>query len=404
MSGKKNILFLQNSILPANGGVPRVSDIIAKELTRRGHHCYFVFYDKDNDLYPDENKLKVDLNGDYHTLESSIMQLIADKQINVLLCQNTYFTPFIRVIRQVRKVFPSIDFFCFLHASPDYWQFSSREKNNLTFRRFFMNTAKKVAKTIVFKFHNPYIKTTTALYELCDKFILLSESFKESFLEVYGIEKANNKLLAIPNPLTFADSLLPAEINSKEKIVLIISRLEESQKKISAALRIWKLLPAATRDSWKLLIVGTGPDELSYKNYAKEHNLHNILFTGQQTDVIGYYRQSSIFMMTSIWEGLPMSLLEAQQNGVVPIAFDNFSSIYDVVEDGKNGYVIKQNNIMEFRDKLCELMENEGLRHSMAVSSIEKSKAYQVSPIVDRWEGLWSDAGTVQKNLKVNQS
>ena len=401
--GKKNILFFQNSILPANGGVPRVSDIISAELTKRGYNCYFVFYDKDNALYADEYKLKVDLKGNYQIFESSIMQFVQKNEIDVVLCQNTYFMPFINVFRQIRKLSPSRQFFCFLHASPDYWQFSFREKNHFLSHRFFINAAKKVAKRVAFTFHNPYIKTTSALYELCDKFILLSDSFKESFFKIYHVEQADNKLLSIPNPLTFSESLLPGEINTKQKTVLIVSRLDESQKKISIALKIWKLLPKATRDTWKLMIVGTGPDELSYKNYAKEHNLHNVHFAGQQSNVIDYYRQSSIFMMTSIWEGLPMSLLEAQQNGVVPIAFDNFSSIYDVVLDGENGYVIKQNNITEFRDKLHELMENENLRYKMALKSIENSKGYQVSNIVDQWERLWGTESTGPASSNINQ-
>ncbi|MBD1394645.1 glycosyltransferase [Mucilaginibacter glaciei] len=390
ISGNKNILFFQNSILPANGGVPRVSDIISKELIRRGYKCYFVFYDKDNNLYASDCKLKVDFKGNYQKLEMDIMRFAKEKQIDVFLCQNTYYNPFIKVFKQLRKVYPFKPFLCFLHASPDYWQFSFKEKIDFSSGSFLKNAIKKIAKKIVFIFRNPYLKTTTALYDLCDKFILLSDSFHESFLEIYQKEKKDNKLLTIPNPLTFDKYLLMEEISAKQKIVLIISRLEESQKKILSALRVWKLLPKSTRNSWKLMIVGSGPDEAAYKNYAKEHNLHDVCFTGQQVDVIKYYQQSSIFLMTSIWEGLPMSLLEAQQNGVVPVVFDNFSSVYDVVSDGDSGYIIKQNNVMEFRDKLCELMENEGLRRQMALNSIKSSKGYHVSNIVDQWERLLS--------------
>jgi glycosyltransferase involved in cell wall biosynthesis len=390
VSGNQNILFFQNSILPENGGVPRVSDIITKELIKRGYNCYFVFYDKDNALYSDEFKLKVDLKGNYENFEFAILKFVKEKSIKIIVCQNTYFSSYIRVFKQIKKMFPPVQLFCFLHASPDYWQFSSKEKIALSSKRFIINIFKKIAKKVVFSFYNPYVKTTSALYNLSDKFVLLSESFTDSFLKIYGFEEANNKLFTIPNPLTFNDFSSDVEIGIKQKTVIIVSRLEETQKKIFVALQIWKLLPKETRNTWKLLIVGTGPDEQAYKKYAEDHALHNVYFEGQQTDVIRYYREASIFMMTSIWEGLPMSLLEAQQNGVVPIAFDNFSSLYDVVKDGKSGYIIKQNNVMDFTNKLCNLMENPNLRRQMAYNSVESSKSYHVANIVDKWEQLFS--------------
>jgi glycosyltransferase involved in cell wall biosynthesis len=386
--GNKNILFFQNSVLPANGGVARVSDIITKELIKRGYNCYFVFYDKDNALYSDEFKLKVDLKDNYETCEAAILKFVKENSIKIIVCQNTY-APYIRVFKQIKRMFPPVQLFCFLHASPDYWQFSSKERITLSSKRFVLNTVKKIAKKVVFSFYNPYIKTTSALYNLSDRFVLLSESFTDSFLKIYGFEEANNKLFTIPNPLTFNNFSSNNEIDTKKKTVIIVSRLEESQKRIFVALQIWKLLPKETRNTWKLKIIGTGPDELAYKNYAEEHALHNVDFEGQQTDVIRYYREASIFMMTSIWEGLPMSLLEAQQNGVVPIAFDNFSSLYDVVIDGKSGYIIKQNDIMDFTHKLCNLMEDQNLRRQMAYNAVESSKSYHVSNIVDKWEQLF---------------
>ena len=390
LAGNQNILFFQNSILPANGGVPRVSDIISKELTKRGYNCYFVYYDKDNAQYPEEFKLKVDLKGSYETFEFAILKFVKEKSINAIVCQNTYFYSYIRVFKQIKKMFPPVQLFCFLHASPDYWQFSSREKIALSSKRLLLSIVKKISKKVVFSFYNPYVKTTSALYNLSDKFVLLSDSFTDPFLKIYGFKEANNKLFTIPNPLTFNNFSSDLEIRTKQKTVIIVSRLEESQKKIFVALQIWKLLPKDTRNSWKLLIVGTGPDELAYKKYAEEHDLHNVYFEGQQTDVIRYYQEASIFMMTSIWEGLPMSLLEAQQNGVVPIAFDNFSSLYDVVMDGKNGYIVKQNDITNFTHKLCNLMENQTLRRQMAYNAVESSKSYHVSNIVDKWEELFN--------------
>jgi glycosyltransferase involved in cell wall biosynthesis len=384
----KNILFFQNSILPANGGVPRVSDIIATELNKRGNNCYFIYYDKDNDAYADDIKLKVNFKDNYQRFEDQILHFIEAKNIDVFVCQNTYFKSYISLFKQIRLLYPAKKFLCFLHASPDYWQLTYQTKFEWSAPGFLVNTIKKWTKKIVFSFYNPYIRSTKALYDLCDRFILLSDSFKEPFKKLYDTSKIDSKLCTIPNPLTFADYITSEELSAKERVVLIISRLDESQKKISAALKIWKHLSTKDRYNWKLFIVGSGPDEVLYKNYVDKHKLANVRFFGQHATVLHYYKQASILMMTSVWEGLPMALLEAQQNGVVPIAFDNFSALYDVVDDGENGYIVTDNNENEFIRKLSTLMNNDTLRHEMALRSVENSRRYHVTNVVNQWEEL----------------
>lgn len=144
-------------------------------------------------------------------------------------------------------------------------------------------------------------------------------------------------------------------------------------------------------NGWRLFIVGSGPDEKFYKDFAEQQNIKNVVFHGQHANVLPFYKQASIFIMTSVWEGLPMSLLEAQQNGVVPVAFDNFSALYDVVTDGENGYVIRDNNSNQFVEKLAILMEDDGLRHRMSARAAEMSNRYHVSNISSEWEKLFNN-------------
>lgn len=65
-------------------------------------------------------------------------------------------------------------------------------------------------------------------------------------------------------------------------------------------------------------------------------NLRNIEFKGTQPSE-PYYAESSVLCMTSTYEGFPMVLIEAQQYGCVPMAFDSFEAVHDIIEDGENG-------------------------------------------------------------------
>ncbi|MEO6287011.1 MAG: glycosyltransferase [Dyadobacter sp.] len=381
-----NILFFQRSCSPADGGVPRVTDIISKELTSRGYRCFYVYDSNENPLYADESKLKISLNDSYGVQEELILDFIIQNQINVLVCQNTYLPNYIKLFQKIRKLYPTHPFYTFLHASPDYWQSSFRTPNRKPSVKSLKEVAKTFLKKIIYPFYNPYISSTSALYQLSDKFVLLSDSFIDSFREIYSVIEKEHKLTSIPNPLTFANNISQAQLLGKEKIVLIVSRLEEEQKKISVALDIWKRISQQYDHGWKLLIVGSGPDENQYKKIVSDNKLTNVTFLGHQDDVRTYYERASIFLMTSIWEGLPMSLLEAQQNGVVPVVFDNFSAIYDVVTNAKNGFIIQQNDADAFRISLVNLMQDDSLRYKMASNSVQNSNRYHVVNIVNEWE------------------
>ena len=95
-------------------------------------------------------------------------------------------------------------------------------------------------------------------------------------------------------------------------------------------------------------------------------------------------------MMTSIWEGFPLSLLEALQNGVVPVVFDNFSAIHDMISNEENGYIIANNDVERFVEKLSLLMHDKKNRQSMALNAVTLSKRYHVSVVADRWEALFA--------------
>jgi len=385
----KNILFFQDSILPSEGGVPRASDIISKELTRRGYRCYFVFYNADNKEYPVETKLKADLNKPYRFFAASILNFIKTNEINIFICHNAYATRFIKVYRAIRQKYPSYPFFGYLHASPSHWRNTYALKTDTLNHKVLKNNLKKLLKRIIYPIYNPHVKSTTAIYNISDKFILLSDSFRKSFNEIYAENDAGHKLITIPNPLTFPGYIQNEEINDKQNLVLIACRLEETQKKIFVALKIWQRLQPNTGD-WRLVIIGTGPDENFYKKYVAANKLHNVAFLGRQTNLLDYYKKASIFMMTSIWEGFPLSLLEALQNGVVPVVFDNFSAIHDMISNEENGYIIANNDVERFVEKLSLLMHDKKNRQSMALNAVTLSKRYHVSVVADRWEALFA--------------
>ena len=205
------------------------------------------------------------------------------------------------------------------------------------------------------------------LYLNSDRIVLLSNEFKESYIKLSGI-KESSKLTAINNMLSF-----PYEMNNyqKKKQLLWCGRLLFSQKRPDRILLVWKKLQEQLPD-WNLVIVGDGPFSNEMKQLSKKLSLQRVEFAGF-ANPIKYYKESSIFCLTSNHEGWGLVLTEAMQFGCVPIAFDSFESIHEIIEDGKNGFLVKPFDMDKYADKVLRLADNFKVDYVMNVmNSMER--------------------------------
>ena len=99
---------------------------------------------------------------------------------------------------------------------------------------------------------------------------------------------------------------------------------------------------------------------------AAKMSIKNVIFMGHSNKVSEYYNKSKIFLMTSIWEGLPMTLIEAQHYGCVPIVYDNFDALKDIIINGKTGFIITPNDRVNFVSTLRMLMERPQLLQNIS--------------------------------------
>lgn len=228
-------------------------------------------------------------------------------------------------------------------------------------------------------------KAYRSVYDMSDRLVLLSEKYFDDYRSIAGLTDTS-KLTAIPNIFDPADV---AVSSSREKRVLILSRMDEIQKRISLALRIWKRIeenPAL--DDWHLDIVGTGHDFGAIKRLAGSLGLRRATFHGWQAP-LPFLQRASIIMLTSDYEGLPLSLLEAQTLGCVPIAFNSFGSVADVIADGENGVIVEgREDVNGFADRLSALMLDDAGRNSMSASGMMSASRFSSARIAALWNNL----------------
>lgn len=382
-----NILFYTVfEVSEQKGGTERITTRIAKELQNRYNvNCYSIYsipidsrFERTQFLYSEQ------INPtDYNKVNFLIKQY----QINVIINQGAFhLTPF---FYEIKKTNPDLKLILVHHFNP------GAEINFISFHDFLLQwkynkLSLKNIKNIIFF---PYQKIKTILrlpqryreaYMKVDKVVLLSNKFKQEFINVAHL-KDGEKLTYIHNALSFNSFLDIQDLQSKKKEVLIVSRLEETQKRISLALKIWKYVEKDSElQEWKLKIVGHGMYEKKYKEYVKKQNLQRVFFEGIQKPE-KYYQEASIFMMTSAFEGWGLTLTEAQQFGCVPIAFNSYASLTDIITNSITGYIIPDKKINRYAKCLIYLMKNTQIREQLAINSINSSKQFSIENIGYEW-------------------
>tara|TARA_E500000331_G_scaffold123539_1_gene121045 strand:+ start:11191 stop:12369 length:1179 start_codon:yes stop_codon:yes gene_type:complete len=378
---------------PLIGGVERVSNIIAKILVERGYKVIFVAsYISRHDLDYIPNVKQYLLSKElFYNIENSeyyineFVKIVNDEKIDIVINQAGNILDFSNLCFQV-KIRTKIKLISNIHINPDYRLKNLDVFSDLTFYQWL--NPKILRKFILYPFRKKRIlkkekSLFNELYNMSDATVLLSSLYFESFTKISGI-KDNTKLFSILNPIPF--QVERGKISKKQ--ILYVGRIDYSHKRTDRLLKIWSYIYKKHK-GWDLKIVGDGPNLNDLKRLSKKLKLKQISFEGFK-DPKKYYNESQIICLTSNIEGLPMVMIEAISYGLVPIAFNSFESINDIIFDQINGFLIEPFNYIQFADRLSNLMNDESLRKEMSVNALKTSKKFSVKNIIDQWEILFS--------------
>lgn len=118
---------------------------------------------------------------------------------------------------------------------------------------------------------------------------------------------------------------------------------------------------------------------------------------GYTNDVASVYNDAQIFGLTSIMEGFDLALMEALSHGVVGVTYDVNYGPNDLVQDGKNGYVVGFNDYEAIADRMIKLFKDPKLMQQMSDGAYESANRYSPASVWQGWDALLTDA---KKTLK----
>jgi len=212
------------------------------------------------------------------------------------------------------------------------------------------------------------------LYPTSTGIIAQTEIAKDIFFKQVG----HKNIIVIPNPIR---RINPGK-EVREKIVLNVGRFVKSKRQDL----LIEIFSKIRQTNWKLLLAGDGPERENL--FTKCHTLgllDKILFLGNVSDIDYYYRISRIFAFTSDSEGFPNALGEAMAASNAVISFDCMAGPSDLIIDGVNGFLVKNNNIEEYTAKLQFLIDNPLLCESFGEEAKKTSEKFSIDLIGSRY-------------------
>ncbi len=219
-----------------------------------------------------------------------------------------------------------------------------------------------------------------------DKIVTLTERDKNNFIKMFKVPEA--KVTCIPNWFIHSNTGNEQYKTDSNKIITVgrLEKVKGYDMLVKVAKGVYEKHP-----DWKWDIYGEGTCREEITQQIKDNNLEEFVeLKGNVNNLNQIYGEYSFLVMTSYYEGIPLSLLEAQDAKLPIISFDCPTGPSEIIENNKNGFLISCYNIDEMINKICELIENENLRADFSKNSDINIHKFEKKEILNKWKSLIS--------------
>jgi GalNAc-alpha-(1->4)-GalNAc-alpha-(1->3)-diNAcBac-PP-undecaprenol alpha-1,4-N-acetyl-D-galactosaminyltransferase len=206
-------------------------------------------------------------------------------------------------------------------------------------------------------------------YPLADGIIAQTEEIKQSIEKNTG----STKVKVIRNPVRAINS---EDDTEREKIILTVGALNprKGQK---------YLIEACSRikaPGWRFVIIGEGKYASELLKIASNFGIQDkVEFTGSVKNVDEWLLKSSIFVLPSLYEGLPNALIEAMTAGLACISFDCETGPRDLISNGKNGFLIPLEDVDQLTNKIQTLVDDNNLRVTFGIEARASTQKFNIN-------------------------
>lgn len=354
----KKICFLSGD-MSRTGGTERVTAMIANELSKKPHYKVHIlsvtneqmssFFELEKTVYHDSvlRQPTVNLKKDYFKVVSGIRRYIKKYSIDILI---------------------EVDVICNLYTIPAT-RFTKTRIISWEHFNYYSNNGTKL---------RDFSRRLTAYFS--DYVITLTKEDSENYQKYLKVKKVEN----IYNPIL---PNIEATYNIDSKQIISVGMLRH--------IKGFDLLCEVAKDvlskhpDWTWLIIGEGEDRVLLEQKIKEYHLEDrLILEGNQKEIEPYYRNSSLYVMTSRYEGLPMTLLEAKSYHLPIVSFNCPTGPSEIIEDGVNGYLVEANDCEKMIGKLNDLLDNPSQLQAFSQQAKNNIHKFELGEVIRKWEDI----------------
>lgn len=231
--------------------------------------------------------------------------------------------------------------------------------------------------------NNKYIKKIKNCYYNIDYLCALTTTLKDDY-EKFLEKNSHTKVILLPNMITKLPNKKSLLNNNN---IITVSRLNYGKRNNEIIEAFSKL---EIKDN-KLFIIGDGEEFENLKELIEKLKLsHRVKLLGymEHSKIEKYMLDSSVFLMASVTEGLPMVLLEAMGYGIPCIAFKTASGTSDIIKNEINGYLVENRDIDEYVERINYLLKDEKIKKQYGLNAIKTAKEFHKNKILKIWDEI----------------
>lgn len=213
-----------------------------------------------------------------------------------------------------------------------------------------------------------------------DHFVLLTQEDKHSWTELDNVS-------VIPNPLTFQ----PVRISHCTSHQVIAVGRYDRQKGFDLLISAWRKVVEVHPD-WTLRIFGDGPLRSALQEQVMVEGVSDTCHLEYPVkNIDDKYAESSIFVLSSRYEGFGLVIIEAMACGLPVVSYTCPCGPLDILKHGEDGLLVEKENVDALARNICRLIENETERKQMGIHARTNVQRYQMSNIAVLWKNLFEE-------------
>lgn len=221
-----------------------------------------------------------------------------------------------------------------------------------------------------------------------DNVIIMSREAKNYFVEKFKI--SSNKIKVIYNPLDLEKINQDKNDKVKDNKKFIITSLGRLHAVKNHQLLISAVYPLIDKYDFELRIIGSGPHKQYLEALINELSLNTFVkLNGHAENPYYLLNQSSLFVLSSNYEGFPNALLEAMAVGLPVISTNCHSGPSEIIKSDEFGLLVPTNNKEALTEAIKKLLDDDILREHYAKQSIKRAQDFKVENIIPQYEAVF---------------